>query len=95
MSQLKSELASKIFKTIENYDAALSNLKNKYIDKAKSQLIDSVEQSQSIDQVFVLDFMIESNQLILIYLNYFKDLPSPLANQALDEILSVLSINDD
>ncbi|PJD91320.1 MAG: hypothetical protein CK423_09525 [Legionella sp.] len=91
---LKSEVAARKLKIMENYDNAVNTVRKRYHDKANSQTINSVEQTESIDQLFVLDFMIDSNQRVLNYLNHFKKHQRALSTQALEDILSHLKIED-
>lgn len=94
MNPSKSELAAKNLKTIQNYSDAIRSVRKRYFDQAKSQCINSSEQSQTIDQLLILDYMIESNQCILDYLNHFKAHQNALATKALEDVLSQLTTEE-
>lgn len=94
MSELKSELAIKNLRIINNYDDALSLVRNRYYEKARTQMIGSDEQEKSINLLLALDFMIQSNQQVLNYLNHFKTHQRALSTKALQRILENLETDN-
>jgi len=94
MSKKKQIIVDKHFKLIENYAQAVSSVRETYFNVAKSQLINSIEQSITIDHILILDFMIESNQQMLNYLQRFKQHDNVLSIQALEALFEKLAVDE-
>lgn len=85
-----------IIKKVDTYGKALANKKETYLQKYNDAASNSQDQAQAYDAVFILDYMIETNKQMIVYLSFFQNTNNTLVMKARDDLFgSIENIADE
>ncbi len=91
---MADELQASIKKVV-TYGKALENKRETYLQQYESAVPNSQEQAQVYDAVFILDYMIETNKQMIVYLSFFQNTNNTLVMKARDNLFGAIeSITD-